>query len=101
MRAVVKYEVRKELEPIDPMYGRSRLLGEYDDLDKAVAKGKTASKTMSYVSVMAIVYACKENYEKRFSYDGKMIWHEDMEDWQIENSKAWVEKTAELFERYT
>lgn len=99
MRAVVKYEVRKELEPIDPMYGRSKLIGEYDDLDAAVKKAKEAAKFMAYVGVEAVVYANQKNYEKKFRYDTCSVWPGFVDDeTQAKHAKAWVARTVKLFE---
>ena len=100
MRAIVKYEVQKELEPIDPAYGRYQLIGEYDDINKAVDKCKELSKTMSHVSVTAKVYSHEENYKKKLCYDSTPVWSEYAKDWWIDHAKQWINKTVQLFERY-
>ena len=99
MAAIVKYEVTWEPEPLDPMYGHERILAEYDDINEAIEAGKQYNESYENVAVTALVYANEKNYKMRFRYDTTMVWHKDMEDWNIERAKKWIKKTAALFDR--
>lgn len=85
---IYRFEVRTELKPVNPMYGRTRLIcGETDlqNADEAIKKAKEYQKAYPEAIVYAIAnqYTCEENAQRHFALQSHCIWHEWLDDAQV------------------
>ena len=85
---IIRYEVREELQPVDPMYGKTKLIYGEDalkDADTAIEKAKEYQRKHPGAIIYAIAnqYTCERNVAKHFVFETHYLWHEYLTEAQI------------------
>ncbi len=85
---IFRFEVKAENKPVDPMYGRAKLIygeDELKDADTAIEKAKAYQKKHPNALVYAIAnqYTSEDNVKRHFALESHYIWHDWLDDAQV------------------